>query len=89
MSSELTLRPDAKGRIALGPLARGISSFKASVDPRGRIVLEPFMEIPAREKWLFENPDALTAVRRGLTQSAQGRTRSRGSFAQFTNAKID
>ena len=84
-----TIRPDAKGRITLGTLARGISSFQITVDAGGRIILEPYMEIPAREKWLFENPDALNAVRAGLTQAAQGRLLSRGSFAKFANAKID
>ena len=89
MSPVLTIRPDAKGRITLGSLARGVSSFHASVDSSGRIILEPFAEVPAREKWLFENTGALNAVREGLAQSAQGRTRSRGSFARFANGKID
>jgi hypothetical protein len=31
----------------------------------------------------------LTAVREGLDQSAQGKVRSRGSFAQFANDEID
>lgn len=83
MESIITLRPDAKGRIALGSLAKGISSFQASVDPEGRIILEPFAEIPAREKWLFENKEALAAVREGLTQASAGQVRSRGSFASF------
>jgi len=79
MAETFTLRPDAKGRITLGPLARGISSFHVTVDPRGRILLEPFVEIPAREKWLFENKEALSAVREGLRDAVEGRTCSRGS----------
>ena len=89
MAKVLTIRPDAKGRITLGKLAKGFSSFRATLDDEGRIILEPFAEIPAREKWLFENKSALTAVREGLDQSAQGKVRSRGSFAQFANDKID
>lgn len=89
MGQAITIRPDAKGRITLGALARGVSSFQATVDPSGRIILEPFAEIPAREKWLFENKEALNAVREGLTQVADGRTRSRGSFASFATDKID
>jgi len=89
MPQALTIRPDAKGRITLGVLARGVSSFHATVDSKGRIILEPFAEIPAREKWLFENKDALNAVREGLTQAAEGRTTSRGSFARFANDEID
>ena len=89
MAKVLTIRPDAKGRITLGKLAKGFSSFHATLDDEGRIILEPFAEIPAREKWLFENKSALTAVREGLDQSAQGKVRSRGSFAQFANDEID
>lgn len=89
MAKALTIRPDSKGRITLGKLARGVSSFQATLDAEGRIILEPYAEIPAREKWLFENKSALTAVREGLEQSAQGKVRTRGSFAQFANEEID
>lgn len=89
MAKVLTIRPDAKGRITLGKLAKGFSSFRATQDPEGRIILEPFTEIPAREKWLFDNKIALSTVHEGLEQSAQGKIRSRGSFAQYANDKID
>jgi hypothetical protein len=89
MSKVLNIRPDSKGRISLGALAKGISSFQATVDGSGRILLEPFAEIPAREKWLFENKAALEAVRLGLDQSAAGKTRSRGSFAKFADNETD
>lgn len=89
MQSTINLRPDAKGRIALGVLAKGVSSFQATVDPEGRIILEPYAEIPAREKWLFENKEAMTAVQEGIAQSAAGATRSRGSFGNFADERID
>ena len=89
MQNAINIRPDAKGRLALGSLARGVSSFQATVEPDGRIILEPFAEIPAREKWLFENKDAMNAVREGIAQSAAGKTRSRGSFAKFADDQID
>lgn len=83
------LRPDAKGRINLGKLAYGVSSFHAHRMEDGRIILEPFTEIPAREKWLFDNPAALNAVKAGLNQAASGETREIGSFAQYVNEDID
>ena len=83
------LRPDAKGRITLGKLARGVSSFRARQLKDGNIVLEPFTEIPAREAWLFENAAALGAVKVGLAQAAEGKTRSLGSFASFADEEID
>jgi hypothetical protein len=77
------LRPDSKGRITLGKLAEGVSSYRARRQADGKIVLEPFVEIPADERWLYENREALESVRRGLTDSKAGRIVSRGSFAKF------
>ena len=49
------VRPDSKGRIALGSLAKGISSFAIRQDRHNYIILEPFVEIPAHEQWLHQN----------------------------------
>lgn len=46
-------------------------------------------EIPARERWLFDNPTALGAVKKGLTQAGAGKTRSLGSFARYADDKIE
>lgn len=81
---QLVLRPDAKGRITLGALAKGVSSFVVSKEDDGRLTLEPYKEIPAREAWLFENPTAIGKVRQGLSDAAAGRVRDRGDFSQFT-----
>jgi hypothetical protein len=77
------LRPDSKGRITLGKLADGVSSYRARRQADGKIVLEPFVEIPADERWLYENRKALEAVRRGLADSKAGRVVSKGSFAKY------
>jgi len=79
------VRPDAKGRVTLSKLTDGISSFNVSKDEDGRILLEPMVEIPAREKWLFENPKALASVRRGLADAKAGKTKSLGSFAKYVD----
>lgn len=89
MLSEKVLRPDSKGRICLGKLAQGVSSFRVSVDDHQRIVLEPYAEIPASEKWLFENPDARDSVRRGLVDAAEGRVADRGSFSGYADDPLD
>lgn len=83
------LRPHSKGRITLGKLARGVSSFRARRTDDGNIILEPLIEIPAREAWLFKNPGALDAVKAGLAQAAEGKTRTLGSFAPFVDQDID
>ena len=67
------LRPDSKGRVTLGKLAEGVSSYHARRQPDGKIVLEPFVEIPAEEAWLWKNPDALASVQRGIAQAKAGK----------------
>ncbi|MCW5588972.1 MAG: hypothetical protein KIT27_04835 [Legionellales bacterium] len=80
-----TLKPDAKGRIYLGELAEGISSFAVHVDKHHRIILDPLVEIPAREKWLFDNKSALQAVKQGLEEAKEGKLHDLGSFAKYAN----
>lgn len=79
------LRPDSKGRVGLGSLADGVSSFRASPQLDGAILLEPMIEIPAREKWFFESKTASESVKRGLIESGKNETLSRGSFAKYIN----
>ncbi len=81
------VRPDSKGRITLGKVAQGVSSFTLHVDSEGRVLLEPYAEIPARERWLFENKTARDRVSRGLADAAAGRIRSLGSFARHAGSR--
>ncbi len=85
----IQVRPDSKGRIALGELAKGVSSFVVLQDPDGSLHLEPQVEIPAREKWLFENKSAATSVRKGLAEAEAGKTKSLGSFSKYADDKED
>ena len=86
--SARTLRPDSKGRICIGTMIEeGISSFRAYVDSKHRIILEPLAEIPAKELWLHKNKIALNSVKKGLEQSAKKQTKSLGSFAKHLKAK--
>jgi hypothetical protein len=78
-----TVRPDAKGRITLGRVAEGVSSYSVSYDKNNRIILEPMVEIPANEKWLFNNKSALAQVKQGLKDAALGRVKSKGSFVEY------
>jgi hypothetical protein len=73
MHAQRTLRPDSKGRISLGHLASSVSGFKMAVDEQHRIILEPLVEIPAREKWLFDNPTVLRQVQKGIDDAAKGK----------------
>ncbi len=83
-TKEKLLRPDAKGRISLGEMAEGVSSFRAIYDKdTHKIILEPYAEIPFHEKWLFENEEALRRVKKGLHESSKGQLKDRGSFSQY------
>lgn len=78
-----TLRPDAKGRICISTLiAAGVSGFRAHVDKKHRIILEPVAEIPVKELWLHRNPEVLASVKKGLVQSSAKQTKSLGKFAK-------
>jgi len=67
-----TLRPDSKGRIAFGKLLNGVSSVRVYVQDNGRIILEPYTEIPMNEAWLYENSEALSKVKNGLSHVSEG-----------------
>lgn len=60
--SDIILRPDSKGRISLGAIANNVSSYRISVEGNGRVVLEPYTEIPLSEKWIFEDKELLEKV---------------------------
>jgi hypothetical protein len=76
------VRPDAKGRITLGKLAEGVSSYRVRKQKDGKIVLEPFTEIPAEERWLWENKEALAAVKQGIEDARAGRL-TKMSFKKY------
>jgi hypothetical protein len=77
----IKLTVDSKKRISLTKLLPGgkISSVRAYKE-NDRIILEPMMEIPAREVWLYENKVALKKVKKGLSQKG---TMKRESFSKY------
>jgi hypothetical protein len=83
------VRPDAKGRITLGRLTKGVSGYTVTETKDHKLILEPQVEIPAREKWLFENKTALKKVERGLQDAAEGRLSKKGSFSKFADDDIE
>ena len=68
------VKPDAKKRVVLpkGQFREGVT-YHIYSNSLGQIVLDPQVSIPASEAWLFNNPDALAAVRRGLGDAAEGK----------------
>lgn len=84
------IRPDSKGRITLGrSLTKGVSGYTVTETKDHKIILEPRVEIPAREKWLFENKTALKKVERGLKDASQRKLSNKGSFEKFSDDDIE
>eukprot|EP01035_Chromulina_nebulosa_P025574 gene25574-33388_t len=67
---EIILRPDSKGRINLGDFAQGVSSFRVSKGDNGELTLNPYLEIPFTEKWIFEDKEILEKVRQQFKKEA-------------------
>ena len=69
-----SVKPDAKKRVVLPkpPVQEGIT-YHIYSNSLGQIILDPQVTIPVSEAWLFNNPDALVSVQRGLSDAAQGR----------------
>jgi hypothetical protein len=65
-----TRQADSKGRITLG---EAFANRTLLVEEQGdRIILRLARVIPESEAWLYDNPAALDAVRRGLKQAQAG-----------------
>jgi hypothetical protein len=75
-------QPDAKKRLSLGEALGGATAFNIYCNPLGQLILDPVKTIPASEMWLYENEGALASVKKGLRESAEGKSVYRGSFAQ-------
>ncbi len=68
------VKPDSKKRVILpGFLVREDITYHIYSNSAGQIVLDPQVTVPASEAWLFNNPDAMAAIRRGLADAAQGK----------------
>ena len=63
---DITVRPDSKGRINLGDIAQGVSSYRVSIVENGKLILTPYVEIPLSEKWIFEDKEILERVKEHL-----------------------
>lgn len=77
------LRRDTKGRVTLGKLGSEGDGFRAYVNDLGQILLDPIVAVPAREQWVFKNPERAKALDRALAQSAANDVVALPSFAHL------
>ena len=77
---------DSRRRISLGKA--GVASetrYSVSVSDDGDILLTPLATIPAREMIIWERPDVMEALDRGIADALAGRTHYLGSFAKYAS----
>lgn len=59
---------DSKGRLLLGSHFSG-RQYIQTEQADGIIILTPAVTVPAKEAWLWNNPEAMESVQRGLRQT--------------------
>ena len=64
---------DERNRLTLGKLFKGYKRIRLFKNDRGEVLLQPIVEIPASELWLYRNMEALHSVQRGLRDAAEGK----------------
>ena len=84
----IAVRIDSRNRVCLTKVSKKLASAFYIYEEQGRIILEPIIEVPAREAWLFapENKEILAKVKKGLKQKG---IISRGSFASYAKKKSE
>lgn len=77
------IKVDSRNRITLTKLAKQLPHAFSAYIQGNKIILEPLVEIPADEAWLFEleNKEILEQIREGLKQKG---TIKRGSFSKYS-----
>ncbi|MBW1706276.1 MAG: hypothetical protein JRJ86_14085 [Deltaproteobacteria bacterium] len=64
---------DERNRLTLGEIFKGYKRIRLYKNERGEVLLQPVVEVPASELWLFQNKDALKSVQRGLKEASEGK----------------
>jgi hypothetical protein len=82
------VEPDSRGRLSIGAIAKG-KTYRVMVNDAGQVLLDPVVAIPEQELWLWQNPEAIASIRRGLQQAEIGEIHDLGSFAQYAELQIE
>ena len=64
---------DERNRLTLGEILKGYKRVRLYKNERGEVLLQPIVEIPASEVWLFQNREAIKSVQRGLKDASEGK----------------
>ncbi|MBI2363018.1 MAG: hypothetical protein HYV15_06520 [Elusimicrobia bacterium] len=83
------VQPDSKKRIVLKRVRNPGKAYRVYQNEAGQILLDPLVSIPAAEAWLYKNRGALSAVRQGLKEAAEGKLSKPKSFAKYADDELD
>jgi len=64
---------DDRNRLTLGEIFKGYKRIRLYKNERGEVLLQPIVEIPASELWLFQNKEAFESVQKGLKDASEGK----------------
>lgn len=91
--SSATVNMDNKQRICLTRVLSkeerdSFSSFRMYREG-GKIVLEPVVQVPEKDHWIYKDPKALASLIKGIQDSEEGRLHDLGSFAKYVEDDQD
>ncbi len=58
-------------------------AFQIWANSEGQILLEPQVNIPASELWVFDDKKVLASLDKAMFESMNGQVVKRGSFAKY------
>lgn len=82
------VEPDSRGRFTIGAIAKS-KTYRVQINDSGQILLDPVVAVSERELWLWQNPEALASVQRGIEQAEAGQIHDLGSFAQYADVETE
>jgi len=83
---KIRVKLDSRNRICLTKVSKKLATSFYVYEVEGKIVLEPLIEIPAEEAWLFkpENKEILKRIQDSFKEEERI---DRGSFAKYAKNK--
>lgn len=63
---------DERNRLTIGELIKGYKRVRIYKNNRGEVFLQPIVEIPASELWLFQDKETMEGVLKGIKDASDG-----------------
>jgi ABC-type nitrate/sulfonate/bicarbonate transport system substrate-binding protein len=79
---------DSKNRLNIGEkILRHlkVDAFEVFIGEGGDILLRPVVNIPSREAWIYQNPNILKRIQKGLKDAQEGKIKQVKNVQKFLN----